>query len=150
MQIKIKKTINNATYEYEVFINKEDIEKINIETVLNLLKFNAVEEVKAEPNNEPAEVKEAIQLNQNQPKKETIAPPRTRVPHDENTTGYYIKFTLGKNLFEKWSKHTSIDRVKANLHDYIWKVRKEKGYQIEYEILEIKPMTYNEYINRNK
>ena len=68
--------------------------------------------------------------------------------HKTNPSGFYIKFKVGNNIIEKWSRADSENNAKAGIYNYISKLRKERNDTVDYEILEIKAMTLEEYNNR--
>lgn len=67
---------------------------------------------------------------------------------EHNRLGFYIKFKVGNNIIEKWSQTDSEDNAKAGIYNYISKLRKERNDTVDYEILEIKAMTLEEYNNK--
>lgn len=90
---------------------------------------------------------------QNREEAEKVARPASEKskPQDKQTvypSGFYIKFKVGNNIIEKWSNTDSEDKAKAGIYNYIYKLRKEQNDTVDYEFLELRPMTLKEYNNR--
>ena len=70
--------------------------------------------------------------------------------NEADTPGYYIKVRIGYNISERWSRSQTEANARATIYNYVSKLQKEYKTDVEYEFLELKPMTKKEFENRNK
>ena len=80
-------------------------------------------------------------VNVNVAKKET---------DEADTPGYYIKVRIGYDISERWSRSQTEANARATIYNYVSKLQKEYKTDVDYEFLELKPMTKKEFENRNK
>lgn len=185
MQLRQKYTIDNITYENELFINEKD--SVNITAIMEYF-FNMQKEInkreilhglqasvqndrggsviQREPATEeskPCHSEQSEESEINKYKLETQQTVKTEKEHinkkikkiprpqkNNNKAGYYIKYRIGNNIIERWSRVSSEENAKAIIYNYVSKLKKEYECEVVYEFLEIKPMTKEEFDNRNK
>lgn len=158
MQLKQKYTINNITFENEMFISEKDDVNIigaieyffNIPNTCKKLEVVSIcekddQSAKQVVDNTivtvPVEHKEKeTDVNVNIEKKET---------DETDMPGFYIKFTIGENEIEKWKAWKSKAAARQFLSDLVYRRKKETGYEVKYSLIELKPMTKKEFDNRN-
>lgn len=158
MQLKQKYTINNITFENEMFISEKDNVNIigaieyffNIPNACKKLEVVSISEKDEQPTKQvvnntivtvPVEHKEKeTDVNINIEKKET---------DETDMHGFYIKFTIGENEIEKWKAWKSKAAARQFLSDLVYRRKKETGYEVKYSLIELKPMTKQEFDNRN-
>lgn len=158
MQLKQKYTINNITFENEMFISEKDNVNIigaieyffNIPNICKKLEVVSICEKDEQPAKQvvgntivtvPAEHKEKeTDVNVNIEKKET---------DEKDIPGFYIKFTIGENEIEKWKAWKSKAAARQFLSDLVYRRKREVGYEVKYSLIELKPMTKQEFDNRN-
>lgn len=169
MQLRQKYTINNVTYENEMFISEKDnanIYSLMINFFLNCsvaLPVNAKQIKTTETKDEqPAKTEEKSATDENNNTVVTVPVEHEEKETDVNvnvekkqtneadTPGYYIKFILGENEVEKWKAWKSKAAARQFLSDLVYRRKKETGYDVNYSLIEIKPMTKKEFENRNK
>lgn len=162
MQLRQKYTINNVTYENEMFISEKDnanIYSLMINFFLNCsvaLPVNAKQIKTTETKDEQSaktEEKSATDENNNtvvtvpveHEEKETDVNVNVKETPSETTHGYYVKFLLNNKLIKKWASWKTEKKAKDSIYNLAYRQRKEKGYNIKCEILEIQPMTLEEF-----
>lgn len=159
MQLRQKYTINNVTYENEMFISEKDNVNIigaieyffNIPNTDKKIEVASIREkdeqtAKIVVNNTvvtvPVEHEEKeTDVNVNVEKKQT---------DEADTPGYYIKVRIGYDISERWSRSQTEANARATIYNYVSKLQKEYKTDVDYEFLELKPMTKKEFENRNK
>lgn len=194
MQLRQKYTIDNITYENELFINEKD--SVNVTAIMEyffnmqkernkkeilhglqasvqnntavidchtklasavILKKPVTEESKpchseqseeSEINKYKLETQQTVKTEKEYINNEIKT--NTRPKEGNNEAGYYIKYRIGNNIIERWSRVSTEANAKAIIYNYVSKLKKEYGCEVEYEFLEIKPMTKEEFDNRNK
>lgn len=77
--------------------------------------------------------------------KETDINVNVKETPSETTHGYYVKFLLNNKLIKKWASWKTEKKAKDSIYNLAYRQRKEKGYNIKCEILEIQPMTLEEF-----
>ncbi len=162
MQLRQKYTIDKITYENELFISEKD--SVNITAIMEYF-FNMQKErnkgefnINYMQNNEETVPKVDSSLvsqaqNDTTAKKEHINKVIKNIPkpkENNNKTGYYIKCRIGNNVTERWTRTSTEANAKAVIYNYVSKLKKEYECEVEYEFLEIQPMTKEEFDNRNK
>lgn len=174
MQLKQKYTIYNITYENELFISDEST-NVNIKDIMQHF-FNSVQPVfnnscschsnisthipchserseesdtNSVKNNEAEEeLKPDSEKSKSEPVK-NINIIGFQIPDKKvDKAGFYIKFKVGNDIIEKWSRTDSEDNAKTGIYNYISKLKKERNDTVDYEILEIKAMILEEYNNK--
>lgn len=166
MQLRQKYTINNVTYENEMFISEKDNVNIigAIEYFFNIPNTDKKVEVASirEKDEQTAKIEEKSATDENNntvvtvpvehEEKETDINVNTtkKETNEADTPGYYIKFILGENEVEKWKAWKSKAAARQFLSDLVYRRKKETGYDVNYSLIEIKPMTKKEFENRNK
>lgn len=166
MQLRQKYTINNITYENEMFISEKDNVNIigAIEYFFNIPNASKKVEVASirEKDEQTAKTEEKTATDENNNTVVTISVEHEEKETDVNvnvekkqtdeadTPGYYIKFILGENEVEKWKAWKSKAAARQFLSDLVYRRKKETGYDVNYSLIEIKPMTKKEFENRNK
>lgn len=159
MQLRQKYTINNVTYENEMFISEKDNVNIigAIEYFFNIP--NTDKKVEVASIREKDEQSAKIVVNntavtvpvEHEEKEADVNVNVTKKETDEaDTPGYYIKVRIGYNISERWSKSQTEANARATIYNYVSKLQKEYKTDVEYEFLELKPMTKKEFENRNK
>lgn len=159
MQLRQKYTINNVTYENEMFISEKDNVNIigAIEYFFNIPNTDKKVEVASirEKDEQTAKIvvnntvvtvpveheEKETDVNVNVEKKQT---------DEADTPGYYIKVRIGYDISERWSRSQTEANARATIYNYVSKLQKEYKTDVDYEFLELKPMTKKEFENRNK
>lgn len=166
MQLRQKYTINNVTYENEMFISEKDNVNIigAIEYFFNIPNTDKKVEVASirEKDEQPAKTEEKSATDENNNTVVTVPVEHEEKETDVNvnaikketdeadTPGYYIKFILGENEVEKWKAWKSKAAARQALYDMVYRRKKETGYDVKYSVIDIIPMTEKEFKNRNK
>lgn len=166
MQLRQKYTINNITYENEMFISEKDNVNIidAIEYFFNIPNTDKKVEVASirEKDEQPAKTEEKSATDENNNTVVTVPVEHEEKETDVNvnvekkqtneadTPGYYIKFILGENEVEKWKAWKSKAAARQFLSDLVYRRKKETGYDVKYSVIELRPMTEKEFKNRNK
>ena len=166
MQLRQKYTINNVTYENEMFISEKDNVNIigAIEYFFNIPNTDKKVEVASirEKDEQPAKTEEKSATDENnntvvtvpvehEEKETDVNVNATKKQTDEaDTPGYYIKVRIGYNISERWSRSQTEANARATIYNYVSKLQKEYETDVDYEFLELKPMTKKEFKNRNK
>lgn len=152
MQLRQKYTINNVTYENEMFISEKDNVNIigAIEYFFNIPNASKKVEVASirEKDEQPAKIvanNTAVTVPVEHEEKETPVP----VIEEEEKSGYYIKYKVRDVEYERWSNAKNENNAKAIVYSTAKKESWMAGYKVNYEILEIKPMTEQEFNNRH-
>ena len=166
MQLRQKYTINNITYENEMFISEKDNVNIigAIEYFFNIPNASKKVEVVSicEKDEQPAKTEEKSATNENDNTIVTVPVEHAEKETDVNVNTikketdekdipcFYMKFTIGENEFEKWKAWKSKAAARKSLSDLVYRRKKEIGYEVKYSLIELKPMTKQEFDNRNK
>lgn len=157
MQLRQKYTINNVTYENEMFISEKDNVNIigAIEYFFNIPNTDKKVEVVSirEKDEQTAKTEEKSATNENNNTVVTVPVEHEEKEADvnikgtsaETTHGYYVKFLLDNKLIKKWASWKTEKKAKDSIYNLAYRQRKEKGYNIKCEILEIQPMTLEEF-----
>lgn len=159
MQLRQKYTVNNITYENEMFISDKDNVNIigaieyffNIPNTCKKLEVVSICEKDEQPAKQvvdntittvPVEHKEKeTDVNVNTTKKET---------DEKDIPGFYLHLVLGENNIEKWGPWKTKKVAKQALYDMVYRRKKQTGYDVKYSVIELRPMTEKEFKNRNK
>lgn len=166
MQLRQKYTINNVTYENEMFISEKDnvnIYSLMINFFLNcsvVLPVNAKNSEEESTETACTEEKAATDENNNtvvtipvehEEKETDVNVNATKKETDEaDTPGYYLHLVLGENNIEKWGPWKTKKAAKQALYDMVYRRKKQTGYDVKYSVIDIIPMTEKEFKNRNK
>ncbi len=170
MQLRQKYTIDNITYENELFISEKD--NVNITAIMEYF-FNVQKNERnkreilhgsqtsvqndmgvvdcnseiSSPDSEES-VKTTVETEKEHINKVIKNIPKPK--ENNNKIGYYIKYRIGNNVIERWTRTSTEANAKAVIYNYVSKLKKEYECEVEYEFLEIQPMTKEEFDNRNK
>lgn len=152
MQLKQKYTINNVTYENEMFISEKDNVNIigaieyffNIPNACKKLEVISISEKDEQPTKQVVN-NTVFTVPVEHEEKETPVP----VIEEEDKSGYYIKYKVRDVEYERWSNAKNENNAKAIVYSTAKKESWMAGYKVNYEILEIKPMTEQEFNNRH-
>lgn len=169
MQLRQEYTINNTTFKNELFISEKDNADIyavihhffNSPITANNVKNICIipANINNTENTETACTEEKTDVQENSPAvnvpvehEEKKADVKVKVSAKKeselkNTSGYFVKFLLNNQLFKKWSAWKSEKKAKDAVYYIASKQRKEKGYDVKCEILDIQPMTLEEFNN---
>lgn len=177
MQLRQEYTVNNTTYKNEMFISEKDnidIYKLIFhffncpmpaQKIKNIciIPANIKEAEDAETKDEqPAKTEEKSATDENNNTVVTVPVEHEEKETDVNvnvakketdeadTPGYYIKVRIGYDISERWSRSQTEANARATIYNYVSKLQKEYKTDVEYEFLELKPMTKKEFENRNK
>ena len=170
MQLRQKYTINNITYENEMFISEKD----NVDIYQLIFHFFNCPMPAQNIKNIciiPANIKEAedAETKGEQPAKQVVNNTVVTIPveHEEketdvkvnadkkesdetDTPGFYLHLVLGENNIEKWGPWKTKKAAKQALYDMVYRRKKQTGYDVKYSVIDIIPMTEKEFKNRNK
>ena len=154
MQLRQKYTINNVTYENEMFISEKDNVNIigAIEYFFNIPNTDKKVEVASirEKDEQSAKNNTVVTIPVEHEEKEADVNIEKKQTNEADTPGYYIKVRIGYNISERWSRSQTEANARATIYNYVSKLQKEYKTDVEYEFLELKPMTKKEFENRNK
>lgn len=166
MQLRQKYTINNVTYENEMFISEKDNVNIigAIEYFFNIPNTDKKVEVASirEKDEQTAKIEEKSATDENnntvvtvpvehEEKETDVNVNATKKETDEaDTPGYYLHLVLGENNIEKWGPWKTKKAAKQALYDMVYRRKKQTGYDVKYSVIDIIPMTEKEFKNRNK
>lgn len=166
MQLRQKYTINNITYENEMFISEKDNVNIigAIEYFFNIPNASKKVEVASirEKDEQPAKTEEKSATDENNNTVVTVPVEHEEKETDVNvnvekketdeadTPGYYLHLVLGENNIEKWGPWKTKKAAKQALYDMVYRRKKQTGYDVKYSVIDIIPMTEKEFKNRNK
>lgn len=166
MQLKQKYTINNVTFENEMFISEKD--NVNIIGAIEYF-FNIPNTCKklevvsfCEKDDQSAKTEEKSTTDENNNTVVTVPVEHKEKETDVNVNiekketdetdmpGFYMKFIVNGDEFEKWKAWKSKAAARQSLSDLVYRRKKEVGYEVKYSLIELKPMTKKEFENRNK
>lgn len=171
MQLRQEYTINNTTFKNELFISEKDNADIyavihhffNCPITANNVKNiciipanmndteNTKENKEAACSEEKADIQEnnsAVNVPVEHEEKETdVKVSANKESELKKTSGYFVKFLLDNQLYRKWSAWKSEKKARDAVYYIASKQRKEKGYDVKCEILDIQPMTLEEFNN---
>lgn len=166
MQLRQKYTVNNVTYENEMFISEKD--NINIIGAIEYF-FNIPNTCKklevvsiCEKDEQPAKTEEKSATDENNNTVVTVPVEHKEKETDVNvniekketnetdTPGFYLHLVLGENNIEKWGPWKTKKAAKQALYDMVYRRKKQTGYDVKYSVIELRPMTEKEFKNRNK
>lgn len=158
MQLKQKYTINNVTFENEMFISEKDNVNIigaieyffNIPNACKKLEVVSISEKDEQPAKVVANNTAVTVPVEHEEKEADVNVNATKKATDEtDTPGFYIKFILGENEVEKWKAWKSKAAARQFLSDLVYRRKREVGYEVKYSLIELKPMTKQEFDNRH-
>lgn len=166
MQLRQKYTINNITYENEMFISEKDNVNIigAIEYFFNIPNTDKKVEVASirEKDEQTAKTEEKSATDENNNTVVTVPVEHEEKETDLNvnvekketdeadTPGYYLHLVLGENNIEKWGPWKTKKAAKQALYNMVYRRKKQTGYDVKYSVIELRPMTEKEFKNRNK
>ena len=166
MQLRQKYTINNITYENEMFISEKDNVNIigAIEYFFNIPNTDKKVEVASirEKDEQTAKTEEKSATDENNNTVVTVPVEHEEKEADVNvniekketnetdTPGFYLHLVLGENNIEKWGPWKTKKAAKQALYDMVYRRKKQTGYDVKYSVIELRPMTEKEFKNRNK
>lgn len=165
MQLRQKYTINNVTYENEMFISEKDNVNIigAIEYFFNIPNTDKKIEVASirEKDEQPVKAEEKAEIQENNSvvtvpveheEKETDVKVNVekKETDETDTPGFYLHLVLGENNIEKWGPWKTKKAAKQALYDMVYRRKKQAGYDVKYSVIELRPMTEKEFKNRNK
>ena len=166
MQLRQKYTINNITFENEMFISDKDNVNIigAIEYFFNIPNtYKKLEVVSiCEKDEQPAKTEEKSATDENNNTVVTVPVEHKEKETDVNvniekketnetdTPGFYLHLVLGENNIEKWGPWKTKKAAKQALYDMVYRRKKQTGYDVKYSVIELRPMTEKEFKNRNK